>query len=176
MVMRVPRGDVAAPLREAERVAWSLSPFTNVYAVGRLSDQLADLNWRPRFGAAVLGGFAIIVFVLAALGLYAVIAYTVAQQRREIGVRMALGGTPGVIVRNVVGSAMGLAAVGIVAGNMLAVAFARSLRGLLFGVAPTDAPTFAVASAAMLLVALGASAIPALAAARVNPIEAIREP
>jgi ABC-type antimicrobial peptide transport system permease subunit len=126
---------VAAPLREAERVAWSLSPFTNVYAVGRLSDQLADLNWRPRFGAAVLGGFAIIVFVLAALGLYAVIAYTVAQRRREIGVRMALGGTPGVIVRNVVGSALGLAAVGIAAGNMLAVAFARSLRGLLFGVA-----------------------------------------
>ena len=176
VVMRVPRGDVAAPLREAETVAWSLSPFTNVYAIGRLGDQLADLNWRPRFGAAVFGGFAIVAFALAALGLYAVIAYTVAQRRREIGVRMALGGTPAVIVRGIVLDALRLAAVGVVAGNLLALAFTRGLSGLLYGVAPADPWTFALVSIVMLVVALAACALPAAAAARVNPIAAIREP
>ena len=175
VVMRVPRGDVAAPLREAEAVAWSLTPFSNVYAIARLSDQLGDLNWRPRFGAAVLGGFAAVAFVLAALGLYAVIAYTVVQRRREIGVRMALGGSPSAIVRGVIAGALRLAAAGILGGNLLALAFTRGLRGMLFGIAPTDPLTFALVSLAMLAVALCACALPAIAAARVNPIEALRD-
>ena len=176
VVMRVPKGDVAAPLHEAETIAWSLSPFTNVYAIGRLGDQLADLNWRPRFGAAVLGGFAIVAFVLAALGLYAVIAYNVVQRRREIGVRMALGGSPAVIVRGVVADALRMAAAGVVGGNLLALAVTRGLGGLLYGVAPTDPWTFASVSAAMIAVALCACALPAIAAARASAIEAIRQP
>ena len=140
-----------------------------------LSDQLGDLNWRPRFGAAVLGGFAAVAFVLAALGLYAVIAYTVVQRRREIGVRMALGGSPSAIVRGVIAGALRLAAAGILGGNLLALAFTRGLRGMLFGIAPTDPLTFALVSLAMLAVALCACALPAIAAARVNPIEAHRD-
>ena len=175
VVMRVPQGDVAAPLHEAETIAWSLSPFTNVYAVGALSSQLDDLNWRPRFGAAVLGGFAVLAFALAAIGLYAVIAYTVVQRRREIGVRMALGASPGAIVRGVMTDGLRTAGMGLVAGNVLALLFARTLGGLLYGVAPGDPVTFVAVSIAMIAVGAGACAIPALAAARVSPIEAIRE-
>lgn len=175
LVMRVPQGDVAAPLHEAETIAWSLSPFTNVYAAGTLSAQLDDLNWRPRFGAAVLGGFAVLAFALAAIGLYAVIAYTVVQRHREIGVRMALGASPGTIVRGVMLDALRIAAAGLVAGNVLALLFARTLSGLLYGVAPTDPVTFAAVSLLMMGVGAFACAVPALAAARVSPIEAIRE-
>ena len=169
VVMRVPQGDVAGPLHEAERIAWSLSPFTNVYAAQRLSDALADLNWRPRFAAAVLAAFAALAFVLAALGLYAVVTYTVADRRREIGVRMALGADGSSIVAGVVGGALRVVAAGLVAGNIAAVLSSRALVGLLYGVAATDLATYAIVSVSLIVVALVACAGPAVAAARLDP-------
>ena len=174
MVMRVPRGNTAAPLAEAERIAWSVSPSTNVYGAETMAERLAVLNWRTRFVAVVLGGFAALGLVLAAAGLYAVVSYTIVQRRSEIGLRMALGATARTIVFDVVNDAVRTVLVGLAAGNVLAIAFTRLLGGMLYGVTPGDPVTLAAVSVGMVAVAIVACAAPALAASRVDPHAALR--
>jgi ABC-type antimicrobial peptide transport system permease subunit len=175
VVMRVTRGDPAAVAREAERIAWSISPSTNVYAVETMTQYLADLNWRARFAAVALGGFAILGIVLAAAGLYAVVAYTVLQRRGEIGLRMALGAGARAVVAMILGDALGPVIAGIVAGNVASAVLTRSMRGLLYGVAPGDPATLAAVSVALVLLAAGACLVPAIAASRVDPQIALKE-
>jgi len=174
VVMRVPQGDAAAPLREAERIAWSISPYTNVYAVKTMEAWLEEQNWRVRFNAAVLGCFAVLGAVLAAAGLYAVVSYTVVQRRAEIGLRKALGASAGAIVADVARGALPTVIAGVLAGDAAAVGLTRLMRGMLYGVSPGDPVTLAVVSIAMLVLALAACAGPALAAARVDPQLALR--
>ncbi len=174
MVLRVPQGDPAAPLRQAEQIAWAMSPATNVYAVETMAQRMEDLNWRSRFTAIVLGGFALVGLVLAAAGLYAVISYTVAQRRRELALRMAFGASRRAILVDVVGDALRTVAGGVAIGIVAAVLFTRLLAGMLYGVAPGDPLTLAVVSAAFLAVAIVASAAPAFAAARIDPHVALR--
>jgi putative ABC transport system permease protein len=174
VVMRVAQGDAAAPLREAERVAWSISPYTNVYAVKTMDAWLAEQNWQARFGAAVLGGFALLGAMLAATGLYAVVAYTVVQRRAEIGLRKALGASGNAIAAGITGGALRTVIAGVFAGDAAAIGLTRLLNGMLYGVAPGDPLTLAIVSLAILAVALAACAGPALAAARVDPQLALR--
>jgi putative ABC transport system permease protein len=123
--------------------------------------------------ALALGAFALLAIVLAAAGIYAVIAYQVARRTREIGVRIALGASRARIVRSVVTEATSLAVIGIILGTLGALAGTQLARKMLFGVAPTDPVTFGSVAALLLAVAVAAAAVPAIRAAGISPIEAL---
>jgi ABC-type antimicrobial peptide transport system permease subunit len=112
--------------------------------------------------------------LLAAIGIYGVVAFSVAQRTREIGIRVALGATPARVLRLIMGQGFTLAAGGVVLGTGMALASSRILVGLLYGVGPRDPLTFAGVAAGLLAVALFACWIPARRALRVNPINALR--
>jgi predicted permease len=124
--------------------------------------------------AWLVGGFAGLALVLALVGLYGVVMYSVSQRRREIGIRMALGAQSGSVYRMILREAMQLTAVGIAAGFVGGVLACRLIRGLLFGVSSTDPATMAAIAGLLALAAVLASFPPARRAARVNPVEALR--
>ena len=129
----------------------------------------------PRmFVTSLLSGFALTALLLAAIGLYGVVAYAVAQRSREIGIRLAIGATPVRVGLLLVRQAATSVAIGIVAGVATALAGARVLRALLFQTTPTDPATFLLVPGVLALVALAASALPALRAARTDPATVIR--
>jgi putative ABC transport system permease protein len=130
---------------------------------------------RRRFGVTLLTAFGAIAAILAAVGLYGVLAFIVGERRREIGVRMALGAQPRDIAAELLGEGLKLTAFGVVAGIALALAATRLMNALLFGTSPTDAVTFAAAAALIVTVAAGASLVPALRASRVDPLVALRD-
>ena len=113
--------------------------------------------------------------LLAAIGIYGVMAQSVIQRTQEIGIRMALGARAGDLVRMVVGQGLRLALAGIAAGVLGALALTRIIAGLLYGVKPTDAATFIAAAFVLLIAVLLAALIPARAAARVDPMVALRQ-
>ena len=123
----------------------------------------------------MLVAFGGIAILLAAVGLYGVLAFIVAQRRREIGVRMALGASPHDVTADVMGQGLRLAAVGVILGIALALAATRLLTTLLYGTSPTDVATFASVATLLIAVAAGASALPALHASRVDPLVALRD-
>jgi predicted permease len=127
-----------------------------------------------RFAATVLSSFAGLALFLAALGVYGVLAYSVAQRQREIGVRMALGASRGSVQGMVLRDAMRAVIPGVAVGLLGAVALTRLLRGLLYGVSATDPATLAAVCALLIVVALFASWLPARRATRVDPLIAIR--
>jgi len=175
MVMRVPQGDPKAVLREAERIAWGISPATNVYAVGTIARDMADANWRTRFAASVMGGFAGLSLLLAAAGLYVVVSYTVLQRRAEIGMRIALGASAADIVSMVLRDGLRAVVVGLVIGAAAAAALTQTMAGLLYGVRPGDVPTLIAVSLGLLVVAVVACAEPAIRASRLDPQLALRD-
>ena len=118
--------------------------------------------------------FAGAALVLVAVGIYGVIACSVTERTQEIGIRMALGAQRGGVLRMVVGQAIALAAVGVLVGAAGAAGLTRLLSGFLFEVSPVDPLTFAAVSAMVVIVALLASAVPALRATRVDPVIALR--
>jgi hypothetical protein len=127
-----------------------------------------------RFVLALLGGFASLALVLAAIGLYGVIAYGVSQRTRELGVRIALGADAADIVAMVLREALSLAGIGIAVGAVAAVAATRALRGLLFGVQPGDPATLGATALLLAVVAIAAAYLPARRAATTDPVEALR--
>jgi putative ABC transport system permease protein len=174
VVLRVPQGDAAAPAREAEKIAWSLSRSTNVYAIETLDRRIADLNWRTRLGATLLGGFAVLALALGAFGIYAVVSYTVLQRRSEIGLRMALGAGRSQVLGMVLRGSLMPVLWGLATGTLAAVAAAQALTGFLYGVRPGDPATHAGVLLLLLGVAVAASLAPALRATRVDPQQALR--
>jgi putative ABC transport system permease protein len=116
----------------------------------------------------------LVALVLAAIGIYGVMAYSIAQRTREVGIRMALGAQPGDVLKLVIGQGMLLAGTGVVVGLIAAFGVARLFTSLLFGVSPTDPLTFATVAAVMSLSALAACYFPARRAMRVDPIVALR--
>ena len=130
---------------------------------------------QPRLSAALLGVFAAVALLIAAIGVYGVLAYSVNQRSREIGLRIALGAQPSGVLRWIVGRGMLLSAAGIAAGIAGAFALSRLLSGLLFGVQPRDPATFAAVAALLLLVAFAACLGPARRASRVDPMVTLRE-
>jgi len=124
--------------------------------------------------AWLVGGFAVLALVLGVVGLYGVIAYSVSQRIREIGIRMALGAGPGAVYRLILRESGWLTIVGMTLGLAGAAAAGRMMRGLLFGVDPWDGATVAAVAAILGFAALGASFLPARRAASVNPVDALR--
>jgi putative ABC transport system permease protein len=127
-----------------------------------------------RFYMMLLGGFAGLALVLAAVGLYGVISYSVAQRRQEMGIRVALGASGGQVMSMVMGQALRLAALGLAMGLALAMMLKSVLKGFLVGVSTTDPATLAVTALVLLIVAVLASYVPARRAARVDPMVALR--
>ncbi len=162
---------LAGPLRAA--VA-SIDRSIPVAGITTLSEMVGDSIAQPRFFATLAGAFAALALVLAAIGLYGVMAYAVSQRTTEIGVRMALGATPGRVFRLVVGGGLRLAALGIALGATGSIIMSRWLTTLLFGVEPGDLTTLAFTAAVLLCVSVAASVVPARRATRVDPMVAIR--
>jgi putative ABC transport system permease protein len=127
-----------------------------------------------RFYMMLLGGFAALALVLAAVGLYGVISYSVAQRTQEVGIRVALGASAGEVVSMVMRQGLRLAATGLAIGLILALILKSILKGLLVGVSATDPATLAITALLLLLVAVLATYLPARRAARVNPTVALR--
>ncbi|MGE5199981.1 MAG: FtsX-like permease family protein, partial [Rhodospirillaceae bacterium] len=146
--------------------------------VVRLRDMdavFAESIRRPRLIAQLLGAFAGLALLLAAIGTYGVLSYMVAERRREIGIRMAIGASQGSVVGLVMSQGLFVAAVGLVAGLAGAVALNRVIASLLFGVQPTDPMTFVAVTATIALVAGVACGLPAWRAARVDPTMVLRD-
>ena len=130
---------------------------------------------QPRFYLLLLGAFALVAIVLAAVGVFGVVSYAVERRRREIGVRVALGADGGRVARLVLGETLIIAGIGAAAGLVGAVAAGSLLRSLLFEVRPVDPATLGAAAGTLLLIALAASALPARRAAATNPVDVLRE-
>ncbi len=145
-----------------------------VYDVATMIQRLADSTSRARFSAFLLTVFAALALSLAAIGLYGVISYSVAQRTHEIGIRMALGAKPRDVLKLVVGQGMLLAIVGVGVGLLGAFALTRFLASMLYSVRPTDPATFMAVSFLFASVALLATYIPARRAAKVDPMVALR--
>jgi putative ABC transport system permease protein len=128
-----------------------------------------DASAGSRFALYILGAFAFVAIVLAGIGVYGVVAYTTARRSREIAVRRALGASGRELVMQVVREGLGLVVVAFASSTL-----SGSIQSLLFGVRPTDPVTFGTVGAILALIACGAAAIPALRAARVDPMLALR--
>jgi hypothetical protein len=171
-----PRGDdVSAAIGAVREALASLETGLPYVSVTRLDERI-EPQLRPwRLGASLFTAFGVLALLLAAVGLYGVVAYDVTQRRRELGVRVALGAGAVRLVRLVVGDAMRLVIIGVVLGLAAAGWAARFIEPLLFDVSPRD-PRVLVAVAALLLsVAVAAALLPALRAATLHPTEALRE-
>jgi putative ABC transport system permease protein len=162
---------VAEALR---RVIQSIDRGVTLAGIRTMEQELALSVSQPRFDTMLLGLFAGIAMLLAAVGIYGLVGYSVAQRTREIGVRMALGAARADVVRLMVRQSALLAASGIALGLCGALALTRLLRTMLFGVGVTDALTFAIAPLGMMLVILLAASVPALRATRISPTVALR--
>jgi predicted permease len=145
-----------------------------IFEVRTLIDQLGDSWARTRFTATLAAIFAAAALVLAAGGVYGLIAHSVNQRRRELGIRSALGAVPADLLRLVVGKGLVLASVGAVIGGVIAFGLGRVLRGLLYGVGAADPMVFLTQAAILIGTALLASYFPARRAARVDPVTALR--
>ena len=152
-----------------------INPDLGVYGESTMTEQLSSSQSAllHRFSAGLVGGFAALALVLGVVGLYGVVAYSVSQRTREIGVRMALGAQRAAIHRLILKEAAWLTAMGMIAGLLCSIVAANLMRGLLFGVHAWDFSTLAMVSALLGCSALLASLIPARRASSVNPIEAL---
>jgi predicted permease len=161
----------AGPLRAALR---RIDPNLRIYDMRALEEYAALSLWKVRWQAALIGGFGSLAIILAAVGMYGVVAYAVAQRTREIGIRMAIGAQKSDVLRMVLSRGLRLTAAGIAIGLALSAAATRLLRAFLYGVSPWDAAAFTAAAMLWLVIATVASYLPARRAARVDPSIALR--
>src|SRR5207244_12525512 len=132
----------AALANQVRAAVWRVDKDQPVGAVLTMDQQLSRSLQRRRFSVTLFSVFGVVAVLLAAVGLYGVLAFIVAQRRREIGVRMALGATGRDVIRDILGHGLRLAALGVSIGLALALALARLMTALLFGTSPTDVVTF----------------------------------
>ena len=167
-------GDPASLGRAVEAAVREVDPMQPVSDVRPLTAVVSRSLVRPRVASAALGSFAAAALLLAAVGVYGVVAYGVAQRRAEFGVRLALGAQPGEVVRLVLRQSLVMVVSGVAAGALLAVPVSATLRALLFGVGPGDPAT--LVGVAVLLVGAGALAsyLPARTGTRIDPVTALR--
>ena len=164
----------ALALPALRQALWSLEPDI-VFREDVPAAEIAEATMAPtKIGAGLLGGFGALALLLAAVGLYGVIAYSVGRRTREIGIRMAVGAGRGRIVWMVLGQGFRLAAIGSLAGTVAALAGARVLTSLLYGISPFDPAAYGIACAVLLTVACLANLAPAVVASRIDPLRALR--
>lgn len=162
---------LAAPMREIVR---GLDPELPLSAVRPMSAYISDATASIRFGTLLIGSFAFIALVLAAIGVYGVVSSMVRQRTREIGLHLALGAPHPRIIRSVVGRGVRLGLIGLAVGLMGSLALARLTASLVTGVSSTDPLTYAAVGGLLLAVTALASLVPARRAVRVNPMDALR--
>ena len=168
---KLPAGSLSGSV---QAVMQSIHPGTPAYVLEPLEGIVAHAVSPRRFLLVLVMSFAGLGLVLASLGIYGVISYSVAQRTQEIGIRMALGATMGQVQRGVMAKTLRLAALGIAAGTVASFLMARGIVALLFGTAPTDGATYAAMVVLLGVVAMLAGYIPARRAARINPMQALR--
>jgi putative ABC transport system permease protein len=168
------RGEPGELVQPLSQLVSQLDPGLPIFRVRTMERLAAEAVAQPRLYLMLLSVFAAASVLLAAIGIYGVLAHGVSQRTREIGLRLALGADRGRVLRMVVGQALALAVAGLALGLACAAGLSRLLRGLLFGVGPADLPTYFGVVAGLALVALVASVLPAVRAARVDPIAALR--
>jgi ABC-type antimicrobial peptide transport system permease subunit len=151
----------------------AIDPALPVYGIQTMTERFDDALISRRLPMFVAAAFAVVALLLAAVGIYGVLAYGVAQRRREIGIRLALGSTTGRVFGLVLGDGVKMIVVGLIAGLAGMFAVAKSIEGLLFGVRPLDPLVVAVVALVLAIVAIAATLLPARRAARVNPTTAI---
>jgi len=168
--------DASASMANAVRAAvWSVDEEQPVGTIMTMDERLSNSMARRRYSVTLLSAFGSTAILLAAVGLYGVLAFIVSQRRREIGVRIALGATARDVIGDVLRQGLRLTALGMAIGTALALVVTRLMSALLFGIGATDAVTFAGAAALLAVMAAAASLVPALRASRVDPLAALRD-
>ena len=167
-------GDPEAVLPTVQREVRELDRQLPLVGVSTIGQTLHQGLWAPRAGASLLGVFGLLALVLAAVGIYGVMSFAVAQRAREIGIRMALGARQGDVLALVLRQGMLVVAAGLAAGLLAAVALTRFAASLLFGVSPTDPFAFAATSLLLAGVALAANFVPARRATAVDPVTVLK--
>jgi predicted permease len=168
------RGDIDSARRELETVVRELDPSLPFIEIQTLNAMMINSVSMQRFYLVVLSAFALFAVVLAAVGIYAAYSYSIARRTAEIGVRLALGAKPSGIMVDIVRHALVLGAIATAAGLAAAAGAAKVLRSVLFDVTETDPLTYATVGATLLLTVAAATMIPAIRAARVDPLVALR--
>lgn len=174
LVVRGAGGEAAALLPEIRQVVRRLDSRIPLYDATTLEELMARATARERLLMLVLALFAALALALAVVGLYGLVAYAVAQRRREIGLRLALGAGQADVVRAALLRGLAPVAAGLLAGLVLTLGLTGFLDALLFGIRPNDPATLAAAVAVLAAAGLGASLLPARRAARVDPMETLR--
>ena len=167
-------GDPASAAPELKAIVKSLDPQVAVQHVQPLEAVVSEMTSQRRLNTILLGGFAVIATVLALVGLYGVLAYSVQQRTRELGVRLALGATGSNVMQLVLKEGLQLVAIGLIAGLAVALASSSALSKILYHVKPTDPATLAAIAVMTLVVSAVACALPAVRALRLDPVTALR--
>jgi putative ABC transport system permease protein len=174
MAVRTLLSDPTALTSAAQNAVWSVDKNVPLDNVRTMEQVIANSALRRKFTMLLLTIFAGLAMLLAAIGLYGVMAYSVSQRTREIGIRMALGAQRDDVLKLVVKQGMGLAGIGVILGIVISLGLTRLIAGLLFEVSATDPLTFALVALCLASVALFANYIPARRAAKVDPMVALR--
>jgi ABC-type antimicrobial peptide transport system permease subunit len=156
------------------RALSALNPDVLILSMTTMDENVRSALYDNRLTAQLVGSMGALGLLLASIGLFGVVSYSVTRRTREIGIRMALGAAPARVLQLVFSGALLVAGAGIAAGVAIALALGRTLGSLVFGVSQHDPLSFAASIAAMILVAIIAAAVPAYRAVTVDPVEALR--
>jgi predicted permease len=168
-------GDPHAMVETARRLVNELSPGTPLYRVRTMDEGIRRTNRDQRFQAALMSGFSVVSLLLAAVGIYGLLSYIVAQRTAEFGVRLALGAMPGDVLKLVLRRGLHLTLIGLVIGAAAAYALSARIQSLLYETAPSDPLIYGGTALLLLAVAIVASWLPARRAARLEPVEVLRQ-
>ncbi|MGB8457127.1 MAG: ABC transporter permease [Candidatus Acidiferrum sp.] len=168
------KGDPEKAIPSVRSTVQALGPTVPLLNVRTVSQVLVQSLTAARLGAELLGGFGLLALVLAAIGTYGVMSYSVSQRTQEVGIRMSLGAQPRDVLRLILANGMAMVCAGVVAGLVISTLLAQSMSSLLYGIGAFDAPSFLITAALLVGVALVACYLPARRAMRVDPIIALR--
>jgi putative ABC transport system permease protein len=174
LVVRASNNDPMSLKKDLQHAVWEVDKDLPVPGAETVDHHLAYLMAEPRLYTLLLGVFAGVALILASVGIYGVMSYSVTERRHEIGIRMALGAERRDVLALVVKQGLMLALIGVAIGLAAAFALTRVMSSLLYGVSASDPVTFAAISVLLTAVALGACFIPALRATKVDPMMALR--
>ena len=175
LVIRGRSGDATALIPDVKSTLWSIDPNLPLLDTATVEQLLAEGEARRTMAMRLLAAFAALALLLSTIGVYAVMSYTVAERRQEIGIRIALGAPPSGVARGLVFSGLALAGIGIVIGTAGALAATQSLQSLLYEVDAADPVSFGVTAVILLAVTAAAAWVPARRGMRVDPIEVLRD-